>query len=79
MINSKSGVILSFLGTITLVIVLSLFVTQIFGGHSEKASVPKSVSVGLDMTIIKAQKSYPYVQEVHASHIVYSDWGHFRI
>ena len=49
--SSKSGVILSFLGTIALVIVLSLFVTQIFGGHSEKASVPKSVSVGLDMTI----------------------------
>lgn len=49
--NSKVGVILSFLGTVTLIIVLSLFVTQIFGGHSEKASVPKSVSVGLNMTI----------------------------
>lgn len=49
--NSKSGVILSFLGTITLVILLSLYVTQIFGGHSEKASVPKSVLVNLNMTI----------------------------
>lgn len=49
--NSRFGVILSFLGTIALVIALSLFVTQIFGGHSEKTSVPKSVSVGLDMTI----------------------------
>jgi len=49
--NSKAGVILSFLGTVTLIIVLSLFVTQIFGGHSEKAAVPTSISVGSDMTI----------------------------
>ncbi len=35
----------------TLVIILSLFVTQIFGGHSEKPLVPKSVSVTLNMTI----------------------------
>lgn len=49
--NSKTGVILSFLATVTLIVVLSLFVTQIFGGHSEKAPVPKSVSVGLTMTI----------------------------
>lgn len=49
--NSKTGVILSFLATVTLIIVLSFFVTQIFGGHSEKAPVPKSVSVGLTMTI----------------------------
>ena len=51
--NSKAGVILSFLGTVTLIIVLSLFVTQIFGGHSEKAAVPKSVSVGSEMTILE--------------------------
>ena len=49
--NSKAGVILSFLATITLIIVLSLFVTQTFGGHSEKVSVPKSVSASLNMTI----------------------------
>ena len=49
--NTKAGVILSFLGTVTLIIVLSLFVTQIFGGHSEKATVPMSVSVGINMTI----------------------------
>ena len=49
--NSKAGVILSFLGTVALIIVLSFSVTQIFGGHSEKASVPKSVSVGSTMTI----------------------------
>jgi len=48
--KSKAGVILSFIGTITLVIVLSLFVTQFFGGHSEKVSVPKSVSVTSNMT-----------------------------
>lgn len=51
--NSKAGVILSFFGTVALIIVLSLFVTQIFGGHSEKASVPKSVSVGSNMTILE--------------------------
>lgn len=49
--NSKTGVILSVLATVTLIVVLSFFVTQIFGGHSEKAPVPKSVSVGLTMTI----------------------------
>ena len=49
--NSKAGVILSFLATIILIVALSLFVTQMFGGHSEKPSVPKSVSVGLNMTI----------------------------
>lgn len=49
--NSKAGVIVSFLATVAVVIVLSLFVTQIFGGHSEKATVPTSVSVGLNMTI----------------------------
>ena len=49
--NSKSKVILSFFGTITLVIVISLFITQIFGGHSEKTSVPKSVSLSSEMTI----------------------------
>ena len=49
--NSKTGVILSFLATVTLILVLSFFVTQIFGGHSEKAPVPKSVSVALNMTI----------------------------
>ena len=42
--NSKARVILSFLGTITLILALSLFVTQTFGGHSEKVFVPTSVS-----------------------------------
>lgn len=49
--NSKAGVIVSFLTTVAVVIVLSLFMTQNFGGHSEKVSVPTSVSVGLNMTI----------------------------
>lgn len=49
--NSKAGVIISFLATVAVVIVLSLFVTQTFGGHSEKLAVPTSVSVGLNMTI----------------------------
>ncbi|AHF06471.1 4Fe-4S binding protein [Desulfitobacterium metallireducens] len=49
--NSRWGVILSFLGTVILTLVLSLFVTQIFGGHSEKVSVPKTFSVSLDMTV----------------------------
>ncbi len=49
--NSKTGVILSFLATVSLILVLSFFVTQIFGGHSEKAPVPKSVSVASTMTI----------------------------
>ena len=55
--NSKARVILSFLGTITLILALSLFVTQTFGGHSEKVFVPTSVSVGLDMTVSEVSAS----------------------
>lgn len=49
--NSKLSVILSFFSTITIIVALSFFVSQGFGGHTEKLYVPKQIIVNEDMTI----------------------------
>lgn len=49
--NSKLSVILSFFSTITIIVALSFFILQSFGGHTEKLYVPKQVIVSEDMTI----------------------------
>lgn len=49
--NSKLSVILSFFSTLTIIVALSFFVSQHFGGHTEKLYVPKQIIVSEDMTI----------------------------
>lgn len=49
--NSKLNVILSFFSTITIIAALSFFISQNFGGHTEKLYVPKQIIVSEDMTI----------------------------
>ncbi|KZL92690.1 4Fe-4S binding protein [Clostridium magnum] len=49
--NSKLSVILLFFSTITIIVALSFFISQRFGGHTEKLYVPKQIIVSEDMTI----------------------------
>lgn len=49
--NSKFSVILSFFSTVTIIVALSFFISQRFGGHTEKLYVPKQIIVTEDMTI----------------------------